>query len=179
MKVSLVVAAARNGVIGGDGALPWRISDDLKWFRKNTLAKPVLMGRKTFQSIGKALPGRDNIVLTRMPDFSAPRMFVARTLRAGLALADACARERGAEEICIIGGGDIYRQTLAQADRIYLTCVDAEPDGDAFLPTLEPSQWRAIRAGGCEKSAKNEHRCEFFILDREGASRPNSLDFDE
>lgn len=173
MKVSLVAAVARNGVIGGDGALPWRISDDLKWFKKNTLDKPLLMGRKTFDSIGKALPGRDNIILTRAPDFTAPRTFVARSLRAGLALADACARERGAEEICVIGGGDIYRQTIAQADRIYLTSVDAEPDGDAFFPALNPSQWRAAKAGGCEKSDKNEHACEFFILDRDGA-RPSN-----
>ena len=173
MRLALVVAVARNGVIGGDGALPWRISDDLKWFKKNTMDKPLLMGRKTFQSIGKALPGRDNIVLTRAPDFSAPRTFIARSMRGGLSLGAACAHERGADEVCIIGGGDIYRQTVAQADRIYLTSVDAEPDGDAFFPELEARQWQATKAGGCEKSDKNEHACEFFILDRKGAQRSN------
>lgn len=173
MKITLVVAVARNGVIGGEGALPWRISDDLKWFKKNTLGKPVLMGRKTFDSIGRALPGRDNIVLTRAPDFSAPRTFVARSLRGGFSLAEACARERGEAEICVIGGGEIYRQTLARADRIYLTSVDAEPEGDAVFPALEASQWRATKAGGCEKSDKNEHACEFFILDRDRPQRSN------
>ncbi len=173
MKVALVVAVARNGVIGGDGALPWRISDDLKWFKKNTFGKPLLMGRKTFQSIGKALPGRDNIVLTREPLFAAPQVFVARSMRGGLALAASCAAAREADEFCIIGGGDIYRQTIARADRIYFTRVDAEPEGDAYFPALEAREWRTTKAGGCEKSDKNEHACEFFILDRDGAQRSN------
>ncbi len=169
MKLALVVAVARNGVIGGDGALPWRISDDLKWFKQNTMGKPVLMGRKTFHSIGGALPGRDNIVLTRDPEFAAARVFVARSLQGGLALAAACASTRGADEYCVIGGGDIYVQTIARADRIYLTRVDAEPAGDAFFPAIEPGQWRESPVGGCEKSDRNEHACEFVILDRVGA----------
>ena len=168
MKIALVAAVARNGVIGGDGALPWRISDDLKWFKKHTVGKPLLMGRKTFHSIGKPLPGRDNIVLTRDPSFSASGVFVARTLRGGIALASACAEARGAEEICVIGGGDIYAQTIARADRIYLSRVAAEPDGDAFFPTLKPAEWRETKAGECAQSDKNEYACEFFILDRRG-----------
>ena len=129
MKIALVAAVARNGVIGGDGALPWRISDDLKWFKKNTLGKPLLMGRKTFHSIGKALPGRDNIVLTRDPSFSAPGVFIARSLRGAIALGTTCARARGAEEICVIGGGDIYAQTIARADRL---TRDGERLGEAI-----------------------------------------------
>ncbi len=166
MRLALVAAVARNGVIGGDGALPWRISDDLKWFKKNTMGKPLLMGRKTFHSIGKALPGRDNIVLTRDPAFAAPQVFVARSMRSGLVLASACAVARDAEEVCVIGGGDIYAQTIARADRIYLTRVDAEPEGDAFFPAVKPREWRETSVGGCEKSGKNDHACEFVILDR-------------
>ncbi len=168
MKLALVAAVARNGVIGGDGALPWRISDDLKWFKENTMGKPLLMGRKTFHSIGKALPGRDNIVLTRDPSFSAPRTFVARTLRGGFTLASACAAARGRKEVCVIGGGDIYAQTVDRADRLYLSRVDAAPEGDAVFPDLDPRQWRERRVGTCAKSDKNEHACEFVILDRRG-----------
>ena len=171
MKVSLVVAVARNNVIGGEGALPWRIRDDLKWFKKNTMGKPLLMGRKTFASIGKALPGRDNIVLTRDRAFCAPSVFVARSLRGGLSLAGACASARGVDEICVIGGGDIYAQTIERADRIYLTRVDASPEGDAFFPDLNLQQWRQTRVGDCEKSPVNEYACEFFILDR-SSSQP-------
>ncbi len=166
MKIALVVAVAKNGVIGGEGALPWRIRDDLKWFKENTIGKPLLMGRKTFDSIGKALPGRDNIVLTRDPAFAPARSYIARSLRGAFALADACARERGADEICVIGGGDIYRQTIGLADRIYLTRVDAEPPGDAHFPELDRNRWRETHAGGCAQSPENDHACEFFILER-------------
>lgn len=171
MKIVLVAAVARNGVIGGEGALPWRIRDDLKWFKQNTMGKPLLMGRKTFDSIGKALPGRDNIVLTRDPGFAAPGVFIARSLRGGLTLAGACAAGRGADEICVIGGGDIYAQVIERADRLYLTRVDAAPEGDAFFPVVNPRQWRESHVGGCGKSPVNEHACEFFILDR-NPSRP-------
>ncbi len=171
MKIALVAAVARNGVIGGEGALPWRIRDDLKWFKEHTMGKPLLMGRNTFVSIGKALPGRDNIVLTRDPGFSARGAFIARSLQGGLALARACASVRGADEICVIGGGDIYAQMIGRADRIYLTRVDAAPEGDAFFPDLDPGQWRERPAGACEKSPVNDHACEFFILERK-QSRP-------
>ena len=166
MKIALVAAVARNGVIGGEGALPWSIRDDLKWFKERTMGKPLLMGRKTFDSIGKALPGRDNIILTRDPTFAASGVFIARSLQGGLALARACAAARGAEESCVIGGGEIYAQMIGRADRLYLTRVDAAPDGDAVFPAIEPRRWRERRIGECEKSSVNEHACEFFILDR-------------
>lgn len=170
MRIALVAAVARNGVIGGDGALPWRISDDLKWFKKNTLGKPVIMGRKTYDSIGKALPGRDNIVLTRAPDFAARGIFIARTVRGALALGRACAKSADAEEVCVIGGGDIYAQMVSGADRIYLSRVDAEPAGDATFPALNPRDWREKKVGECGKTDKNEHACEFVILDRRGVN---------
>lgn len=169
MRVSLVAAVARNGVIGGDGDLIWRIRDDLKWFKKITMGKPIVMGRKTYDSIGKALPGRDNIVLTRAPDFTAPGIFVTRSLGGALRLAEYCAETAGVDEICIIGGGEIYAQTLARADRLYLTRVDAAPEGDAVFPGLDSRRWRETAAGSCEKSPENQHDCEFFILDRKGA----------
>ncbi len=166
MKLSLVVAMAEDGVIGRDGQLPWRIRDDLAWFKKNTMGKPMIMGRKTFQSIGKPLPGRDSIVLTRAPSFAAPGAFVARSVEGALTLAEACAAARGASEICVIGGGEIYAQTIDRADRIYLTEVHAKLDGDAVFPALDSGKWAKERVGACGQTPQNEYACEFFILDR-------------
>lgn len=166
MRISLVAAIADNGVIGADGALAWRISDDLKWFKKVTLGKPIIMGRKTFASIGKALPGRDNIVVTRADDFSAPDVIVAYNLEEALAQARACAARREAEEICVVGGGEIYAQFLPLASRIYLTRVNAVVDGDVYFPKLDLAQWFEERCGACAKSERNQYACAFYILDR-------------
>lgn len=168
MRISLVAAVAENGVIGVGGDLAWRISDDLKWFKKVTMGKPVVMGRKTFRSIGKALPGRDNIVVTRAADFSASGVIVARDIGEALKRAAECAKERGAEEICVIGGGEIYAQTLARAGRIYLTRVDAVVEGDVFFPKLDSAEWSETRESACAKSDRNQYACEFVILDRCG-----------
>ncbi len=167
--VALVVAAAENGVIGADGALPWRISDDLKWFRKATLGKPVIMGRKTFQSIGRALPGRDNIVLTRRDDFSAEGAMVARDLDEALAIAAGRARADHGSEVCVIGGAEIYAQCLPRADRIYFTRVKAEIAGDAAFPDLAARDWRVIRVAETGAGPGNDFPCAFFVLDRRPA----------
>ena len=169
-KISIVVAVARNGVIGVHGGMAWRISDDLKWFKSVTIGKPVVMGRKTYDSIGKPLPGRDNIVLTRAPDFSAEGVFVVRGPADALKLARACAVARGVDEISVIGGADIYRQMLAKTSRIYLAKVDAEVEGDAFFPALDSSDWRESPAGGCARGPRNDYDCEFVILDRKSRS---------
>ena len=165
-RLSLVVAVAKNGVIGADGGLAWKISDDLKWFKSVTMGKPMIMGRKTFDSIGKALPGRDNIVVTRSTAFAAEGGFVTRSIESALKLAGACAEVREAEDICIIGGAEIYAQTIARARRIYLTRVDAEVEGDAFFPAIDSALWREEKVSNCEQNASNQYACEFFILDR-------------
>jgi len=167
--VALVVAVSRNGVIGVDGGMAWRISDDLKWFKKNTMDKPVVMGRKTYQSIGKPLPGRDNIVITRRTAFSAGGVFVVRSIEDALTLARECAERRSAGEISVIGGGEIYAQTLALADRIYLTRVDVELEGDAVFPEIDSREWSERVDGSCKKSERNQYDCDFFILDRRRA----------
>ncbi|MEM9495269.1 MAG: dihydrofolate reductase [Pseudomonadota bacterium] len=166
MKLTIVVAVAQNDVIGVAGDLPWRISDDLKWFKEKTLGKPIIMGRKTFASIGKALPGRDNIVVTRSPAFSAPGVFVARRIDEAIKLAKACAKARGVDEVCIIGGGEIYAQTIDLVDRVYLTRVDADVKGDAFFTPMDALDWREIKVGEAHKGARNSHDCTFFVLDR-------------
>ncbi|MGE0410236.1 MAG: dihydrofolate reductase [Amphiplicatus sp.] len=168
-RLALVVAMASNGTIGDRGALVWRISDDLKWFKKVTMGKPVLMGRKTFDSIGKALPGRENIVITRSKNWSAPGAVRAGDVDEAIRLAGSAA------EICVIGGGEIYAQTLPRADRIYLTRVAAALDGDTRFPALDPADWAQTPAGACEKGARNQYSCEFLILDRKSVQTIASL----
>jgi dihydrofolate reductase len=139
--VSLIVAAAENGVIGRQGQLPWHLPADLKHFKTLSLGHPIVMGRRTFDSIGKVLPGRTNIVLTSHPTWLAPAgVLVAHSMPEALALA---ATQPGGEDVCVIGGGEIYRQALTAADVVHLTEVHTTvPDGDAFFPTLSPTEWR-------------------------------------
>ena len=166
IRIALVVAVSKNGVIGVDGGLAWKISDDLKWFKKVTMDKPMVMGRKTFQSIGKALPGRDNIIITRSIDFDAEGIFLTRNVEAALALGHECAARREVGEVSVIGGGEIYAQTLALANRIYLTRVDVEIEGDVTFPALDSREWSELSQGTAQKNERNQYDCEFFILDR-------------
>ena len=141
--VALVVAVARNGVIGSDNRLLWRLSSDLKRFKALTMGKPVVMGRKTFQSLPRAgLPGRSIIVVTRDAAFAATGVIVAHGLDAALEIAAREAARLGADEIMVAGGAEIYAQTLALADRVHVTEVDLAPEGDAAFPALDPAQWR-------------------------------------
>lgn len=141
--IVVVAAVARNRVIGNAGDLPWHLPSDMRRFKAITLGKPMIMGRKTFDSIGRPLPGRRIIVVTRDPTWSAGGVEAAPSLQAALALAAAGDPEAGApEEIVIAGGGEIYAQSLALADRLRLTLVEAEPDGDARFPAFDASGWR-------------------------------------
>ena len=134
----LVAAVAENGVIGRDGRLPWRLRSDLKHFRDLTLGHPVIMGRKTYGAIGKPLSGRTNIVVTRDPAFAAPGVMVARSLDAALAVARGDAWRRGVIEIMVIGGADLYGQTIERAVRLEVTHVHARPEGDSVFPQIDP-----------------------------------------
>lgn len=144
MKVSMIVAAAQNGVIGRNNELPWRLPEDLKYFKSVTMGKPVIMGRKTHESIGRPLPGRLNVVISRQPRASDdPNLRWVDSIEAALALVR---REQPqAAEVIIMGGEEIYRQSLPLADRIYLTRVAADVDGDAFFPALDDAHWRLSR----------------------------------
>lgn len=143
IPVALVVAVAKNGVIGMEGGMPWHLSSDLKRFKRDTIGKPVIMGRKTFDSIGKALPGRLNIVVSRS-DFSADNTVHATSIDAALFLAEGWAREKNAEEICIVGGGQIYRDTVSRASKLYVTHVMAEPEGDTRFPEIDEAMWQPV-----------------------------------
>lgn len=143
-KLTLVVAVAKNGVIGRDGALPWRLSSDMKRFKAATMGKPVLMGRKTWDSLPrKPLPGRQNLILTRDAAFKAEGAWVYTDLNAMIAAARAMASAAGVEEVCVIGGAQLYNAVLSQAERVILTEVNLAPDGDARLD-LDLSRWREV-----------------------------------
>lgn len=142
LDVTIVVARAKNGIIGNQGALPWHLPADLKRFKAITVGKPVVMGRKTFESIGKPLPGRQNIVMTRDPAWTADGVTVVPNLAEAVAAAGLDPRVRG--DLMIIGGAEIYALALPIATRIELTEVDAEPVGDTILPSFDPARWREV-----------------------------------
>lgn len=164
MKLSLIVAMSRNGVIGIDNQLPWHLPEDLKYFKSVTMGKPIIMGRKTYDSIGRPLPGRTNIVITRDPSWQAEGVSVAQTLEAALSLGQVACNAAGADEIMVIGGEQIYRMTLPTADRLYLTQVDAEVEGDAFFPDIDLDQWQQVSERAPELTDTHPYR--FVILDR-------------
>jgi dihydrofolate reductase len=149
IAIVLLAAVADNGVIGRDNGLPFRQSTDLMRFKALTMGKPVLMGRKTYLSIGRPLPGRTNIVVSRNGDFAAPGIVVAGSLDAALAVSRGDALRRGAEEIVVIGGTDIFAQSMAFADRIEITHVHTRPAGDTYFPPIDTARWR--------EAARSEH----------------------
>jgi dihydrofolate reductase len=138
MIVAFVVAVAENGVIGRNGQLPWRLPTDLKRFRQVTLGKPVIMGRKTYESIGKPLDGRDNIVVTRQKDFAPPGIHVVNTVTGAVALGRTLASRRGVNEVAVIGGAEVFRAALPLTQRVYLTLVHGRPEGDVILDAFDP-----------------------------------------
>ncbi len=162
MRLSLIVAIADNGVIGKDNGIPWRISADMKHFKATTMGKPIIMGRKTWESLGKPLPGRKNIVVTRtlwipfeevevVPDFDTAYL---------------AATKEAPEEVMVIGGAAIYAEALPKADRIYLTEVHGDVDGDTSFPDFDRDQWREVSRAFVARDDKASHDCSFVVLDR-------------
>jgi dihydrofolate reductase len=140
----LVAAVAENGVIGQGGGLPWRLKSDLRQFRAVTMGKPVVMGRKTYLSIGKPLAGRTNIVISRNPAFAAPGVVAAPSIAAALATARGDALRRGADAVAVIGGADLYAQTIARADRLVISRVHLRPAGDTEFPFIDQTLWQEV-----------------------------------
>ena len=166
-RIVLVVAAAENGIIGRDGRLPWRLASDLQRFRRLTLGKPVVMGRKTYASIGKPLDGRDSIVITRQRDFRPPGVHVAAAIEEALALGRRLAAARGVEDVMVVGGEEIFRQALAEAQRIHLTLVHAAPPGDTRFEAPGPPAWRETARAPMQQAANDEFPADFIVLDRQ------------
>jgi dihydrofolate reductase len=163
--VSLIAAVADNGVIGRGGALPWRLPEDLRRFKAVTLGKPILMGRRTWLSLGRPLPGRENLVLSRDPGFTATGASVVHSLE------DALARCAGAAEIIVIGGAEIYELALPLAHRLYLTRVHGRIDGDTYLPGLRPAEWRATHRESWPADTRHAFAMTFETLERVAGAR--------
>ena len=162
MRRSLVVAVAANGVIGRDNQLPWKLPEDMAYVKKVTMGHPVVMGRRTWESIGKPLPGRENIVVTRNPAFQAPGCRVVHTL------AEAWEAAAGAEEVSVIGGTTLFEETLPIADRIHLTEVQADVPGDTYFPVFDRRRWRETEIARHPADARHEYPFRIVVLDRIG-----------
>ena len=162
--VSLIAALARNGVIGSGGALPWHLPEDLRRFRSLTIGHPVIMGRRTFEAIGRPLPGRDNIVITRNRGFAAPGCRIAHSLDAAIAAAG------DAGQLFIIGGAEIYAAALPLASRLHLTEIGADFEGDAFFPAFDRGEWREVSRESPPAGESAELRYDFVIYERAGGA---------
>lgn len=163
MSVELVVAMAQNGVIGRDGDLPWRLSTDLKRFKAITMGKPVIMGRKTWESIGKPLPGRRNIVVTRQADYMVEGAECVSSLDVALALA---AGGAAGADVCVIGGGQIYAEAIDKADRLHVTHVDAQIDGDTVFPEIASENWEEVSREEVPAGEKDVYATSYVVYQR-------------
>ncbi len=162
--ISIIVAASANNVIGVQGELPWRLPDDLRRFKQLTMGKPIVMGRRTYESLGRPLPGRQNIVITRQPGFAAAGCDVVASPAAALAAA------REAAEIMIIGGSQVYELFLPKAGRLYLTRVLADVEGDAYFPDINEREWKLSACEAHAATGANEYAFEFRTYERSGRS---------
>ena len=166
MQLSLIWAMAENRVIGRENSLPWRLPNDMRHFMKTTMGRPVIMGRKTFESMKAPLPGRTNIVLTQNAQWQREGAQVATTLEEAIALAESQCVIDGVDEVMIIGGAQIYALALPIADRLYLTTVHAEPAGDIFFPHFDLQPWRVVAEQRCEADERHSSAYTFQTLER-------------
>lgn len=166
MLISAIVAVAKHNVIGMDNQMPWYLPGDLAWFKRKTLGHPVIMGRNTFSSMGRALPKRTNIVVTRDPYFTADGVLVAHSMEEALGLAF----DEGAEEAFILGGGKVFEDTIDLWDRVYLTEIELETPGDVFFPKLDPETWQETWSEAHGTDEKNKWPYVFRILERREAA---------
>ncbi|MDH3979636.1 MAG: type 3 dihydrofolate reductase [Gammaproteobacteria bacterium] len=160
MKISIIVAMAANRVIGHENRLPWHLPADLQHFKQITMGKPILMGRKTYESIGRPLPGRTNIVITRDESYTAEGCMVVHSMEEAMQAAG------DSDEVMVIGGAEFYQQVLPQADVLYLTLVEGEFEGDAFFPEINEDEWREVERSDFGSDEKNPHAYSFVRMDR-------------
>jgi dihydrofolate reductase len=170
IKISLIAAVARNNVIGADQTIPWRIPSDFAWFKQTTMGKPMIMGRKQFETFAKPLPGRPHIVVTRQRDYAPEGVTVVHTLDDALAAANRLASDAGVDEIMVIGGGDIYAQAILRADRLYISHVDLEPEGDVRFPAIDGAIWNVVAEPDMPRSDKDGATYSIRIYERRDAS---------
>lgn len=159
-RLSLIVAMAKNRVIGANGAIPWHLPNELRLFKSVTMGHHIIMGRKTYESIGRLLPGRTTVIVTRQQDYRVEGAVIAHSLQDAVA---ACSDD---EEIFVIGGGELYLAAMPVADRIYLTVVDAEPVGDTFMPEMAAAQWREHSSQAFAADDRHQYSYRFMVYDR-------------
>lgn len=170
--ITLLAAVAENGVIGRDNDLPWRLRTDLRRFRQITWGKPLIMGRRNWESIGRPLPGRETVVLSRQPGFGPPGAHVACAWEDARAQAAALASRMGVDEICVVGGAEIYRLALPETDRMHLTRVHARPAGDVLFPRFDGDRWTEIWRESHPAGGGDEYPFTFVELSRRDGDRP-------
>jgi len=166
MRLAIIVAQAENRVIGINNKLPWHLPEDLRYFKQVTMSKPIIMGRKTYESIGRPLPGRTNIVISRQEGYAPEGVKVVPSLEAAIELAESICVIDGAEEAMVIGGAQIYEQALTRADRLYLTQVHASVEGDAWFPAFAKEEWREAGREDFTAMEPNPYDYSFIVLDR-------------
>jgi len=167
MNLALIWAMSRNRTIGRNNALPWHLPEDLKYFKQVTMGKPIIMGRKTWESIGRPLPGRSNIVISRDPSYRAEGVKIVHSLVEAIALAESIALIDGVDEAVVIGGAQIYALALPLAQRLYMTQVHAEVEGDAFFPQFDLTQWEELGREDFSASGPNPYDYSFVVFERD------------
>ncbi len=168
MKISIIAALGNNRIIGNKNSLPWSLPSDMEHFKKLTLGKPIIMGQKTFESIGRALPDRENIVLSKDLDCSIPGCQIAHSLDEAVKLAEKSSLGKKSQEVMICGGASVYAQYLPRADRMYLTFIDGDFEGDVFFPEFDASEWQEVERVSCQPDQKNRYGYSFVVLERKG-----------
>lgn len=167
IKIVIIVAVSENGIIGRDGDMPWKLSTDLKRFKALSMGKPLVMGRKTFESVGsKPLPGRPHIIISRSQRFDMPGVETAESLEQALDRGRAIAEETGVDEVCVVGGGEIYRQSLALADLLYVTHVETVVEGDTAFPAIDPAMFERVEETAVPAGEKDNYPTRYAIYRR-------------
>lgn len=168
--LSMIIAAAENRVMGKDNQMPWHLPNDLQYFKRSTMGKPMIMGRKTYESLGKPLPGRPHIIITRQADYQAPnaneQVQVVTNLADAISAAQALVAGTDEQETMVIGGAEICSLAFPQTERLYLTQVHAEVDGDVYFPEFDPNEWREVSREDYQASENNPYDYSFIVFER-------------
>ena len=167
--ISLIVAMAKNGVIGADGRIPWHLPNELQLFKRLTMGHHIVMGRKTYESIGRLLPGRTTVIVTRQPDYSVPGAIVAHSIDAAI---EACGAD---EDIFVIGGAALFREALPLADRLHLTVVDAAPEGDTLMPAIDLFRWREVSSESFSADERHAYDYRYTLYEKPQGTDPNAV----
>ena len=170
VRIAMIAGVAENGVIGSDQTIPWRMPSDMAFFKKTTMGKPIIMGRKQYETVGKPLPGRTNIVVTRQQGYRPAGVLVFHDTGAALARARDIAAADGVDEIMVIGGGELYAQLIDRADRLYITHIDLNPAGDVRFPAIEPDQWVVVDLPEVVPSPRDEATYRVKVYERRRAA---------